>query len=414
MMYIALIRLRALWPDATIHVLTDDPNQLADFCPQIQPMLATGRHAWVQSGIVNSGVYRQLKDQFKIPFRILRRTLKGSSPPIARQDASREVRTVAGADSGDIARYLDAVRETDLFIVTGMGGITDAFPEYAFGLLKTLDLAIESGAMTAMVGQGIGPLERRDLITVAKRVLPKIDFISLRERLRGMPLLKRLGVDLKRVVVTGDDAIELANKHHPEAIGNHLGVNVRRATYSALNSTDMDRLRAPVHSIIQNLGCPVISVPVSRRAEESDSQSFADFLGSHADVTETVETITSPMRLINQIGRCRLVIAGSYHAAVFALSQGIPAIGLAGNAYYIQKFEGLADQFGLGCEIIRFNEKGFEEKLKSAAIRMWDMAEELRPRLLDRAAQQVSASKAAYEALSQKATSRFATTAEKA
>ena len=414
MMQIALLRLRALWPDSTIQVLTDDPNQLADFCPQIQPMLASGRHAWVQSGIVNSSIFRRVADQFKIPSRILRRTLKGSSPPIAGQVAGSEVRTIAGADSGAIARYLDAVREADIFIVTGMGGVTDAFPEYAFGLLKTLDLAIESGAMTAMVGQGIGPLERRDLIAVAKRVLPKIDFISLRERLHGLPLLKRLGVDLNRVVVTGDDAIELAYQRYPQAIGNHLGVNIRRATYSAFNSSAMDRLRAPVLSIIENLGCPVISVPVSKRAEESDSQSFADLLGGHADVSETIENITSPMQLINQIGRCRLVIAGSYHAAVFALAQGIPTIGLAGNAYYLQKFEGLADQFGPGCEIIRFHEGGFEERLKSAAIRMWNMAEELRPRLLDRAAKQVSASKAAYEALRQKATSRFATTAEEA
>ena len=54
------------------------------------------------------------------------------------------------------------------------------------------------------------------------------------------------------------------------------------------------------------------------------------------------------LRLIEQISRCRLVIVGSYHAAVFALAQGVSAIGLAGNAYYLQKFEGLAaNQFGL-------------------------------------------------------------------
>jgi colanic acid/amylovoran biosynthesis protein len=137
-------------------------------------------------------------------------------------------------------------------------------------------------------------------------------------------------------------------------------------------------------------------------------------LGSQVDVSQCGQNITTPIQLIDEIGRCRLVIVGSYHAAVFALAQGVSAIGLAGNAYYIQKFEGLAYQFGSGCEVIRFHENGFQEELRSAATRMWNMADDVRPQLLSRAAQQVMASKAAYEALSQKANSRFAMASDEA
>jgi polysaccharide pyruvyl transferase WcaK-like protein len=263
-----------------------------------------------------------------------------------------------------------------------------------------------------MVGQGIGPMERPDLITIAKRVLHRIDFISLRESLHGLPLLKSLGVNLDRVVVTGDDAIELAYQRRPVVIGNNFGVNIRRASYSALSPRDLESLRAPIASIIKLLNCPVISVPVSQRPEESDSKSFVDLLDAQVDVSRGGDNITTPLQLIDQIGRCRLVIVGSYHAAVFALAQGVSAIGLAGNAYYIQKFEGLADQFGSGCEVIRFHDDGFQERLKSAAVRMWNMADEVRPHLLSRAAQQVAASKAAYESLSQKANARFSETSD--
>lgn len=408
MMQIALARLKTIWPDASIQVLTDDPNQLADSCPQMRLMAASGRHAWTQSGLLRPGVYDRLPDELKVVFRILRRTLKRSSPAVAKRLAISKLRSLSDADSDTLDHYLETVRHADLVIVTGMGGITDAFPDYAFGVLETLDLAMESGAMTAIVGQGLGPLERRDLIAIAKRVLPRIDFISLREGLYGLPLLQHLGVAQDRVAVTGDDAIELAYQSHPSVIGNHLGVNVRRASYSALDSHDMERLRAPIVSIIELLKCSVISVPVSQRAEESDSKSFSDLLGSQVDMSECGQNITTPIQLIDQIGRCRLVIVGSYHAAVFALAQGVSAIGLAGNAYYIQKFEGLAYQFGSGCEVIRFHEKGFQEALTSAATRMWNMAEDVRPQLLSRAAQQVMASKAAYEALKQNANSRFA------
>jgi len=414
MMQIALARLKTIWPDASIQVLTDDPNQLADNYPQIHPMAAGGRHAWAQSGLLRPEVYDGLPDELKVVFRILRRTLKRSNPAIAKRLAISKLRSLSDTDSDTLDHYLETVRNADLVIVTGMGGITDAFPEYAFGLLETLDLAMESGAMTAIVGQGLGPLERRDLIAIAKRVLPKIDFISLREGLYGLPLLQRLGVARDRVAVTGDDAIELAYQRHPPVIGNHLGVNVRRASYSALDPLDIERLRAPIVSIIELLKCAAISVPVSQRAEESDSESFSDLLGSQVDVSQCGQNITTPIQLIDQIGRCRLVIVGSYHAAVFALAQGVSAIGLAGNAYYIQKFEGLAYQFGSGCEVIRFHENGFQEELRSAATRMWNMADDVRPQLLSRAAQQIMASKAAYEALSQKANSRFAMASDEA
>ena len=410
MMQIALARLKTIWPDATIQVLTDDPNQLPYDCPQILPMAASGRHAWVQSGLLHSGIYRRLPVKFRALFRRLRRNLSRSSPSIARRLAALQLRSLSNTDSDALDRYLESVLHADLVIVTGMGGITDAFPEYAFGLLETLDLAIECGAMTAMVGQGLGPLERRDLVAIAKRVLPKINFISLREGLYGVPLLDRMGVGRDRVAVTGDDAIELAYQCHAPVVGNHLGVNVRRASYSALGPPDMDALRASIAGIIEFLKCPAISVPVSRRAEESDSRSFADLMGGQDDVSQSGQNITTPAQLIDQIGRCRLVIVGSYHAAVFALAQGVSAIGLAGNAYYIQKFEGLAHQFGSGCEVIRFHDAGFQEKLKSAAIRMWNAADDRRPQLLSRAAQQVAASKAAYETLSQKANARFAAT----
>ena len=72
--------------------------------------------------------------------------------------------------------------------------------------------------MTAIVGQGLGPFERWDLIAIAKRVLPKINFISLREGLYGLHLLQRLGAARDRVAVTGDDAIELTYQRHPRSL----------------------------------------------------------------------------------------------------------------------------------------------------------------------------------------------------
>src|SRR5262249_48275716 len=43
---------------------------------------------------------------------------------------------------------------------------------------------------------------------------------------------------------------------------------------------------------------------------------------------------------------CRVVVTTTYHAAVFALSQGVPAVGMYRSEYQRTKFAGLSDLFG--------------------------------------------------------------------
>jgi polysaccharide pyruvyl transferase WcaK-like protein len=401
-----------MWPGATIQVLTDDAEGLIACCPHVEPIAANGRHAWVECGALHPGVYRRLPNQLRSLSRTLQRTLKSSYPRIAKQLAKRRLRSLAPRDSGALDSYMDAISCADVVIATGASGIADIFPEYAFGLLGSFDLAIARGAFTALVGQGFGPLVSPDLVAMAKCVLPKIDFVSVREGFHSLPLLESLGVPLDRVVTTGDDAIEIAYERRSELIGANLGINIRRASYSAIRPSDFERLRAIMVSVVRLLKCPVLSVPVSQHVDESDSQSFGDLLSGHVDLADKGETVKTPEALIDRIQKCRLVITGSYHAGVFALAQGVPVIGLAGNEYYSHKFEGLAHQFGVGCEVIRIDEDGFQEKLRSTAIRMWEIAEEVRPQLLDRAAQQVGASRSAYETLSQQVYSGIAPTSD--
>ena len=74
-----------------------------------------------------------------------------------------------------LREFTNVVANADLVIVTGMGGITDAFPEYAMNLLETLALAVRCRRYVAMLGQGFGPLHTPKLVAQARVVLPHID-----------------------------------------------------------------------------------------------------------------------------------------------------------------------------------------------------------------------------------------------
>jgi colanic acid/amylovoran biosynthesis protein len=106
------------------------------------------------------------------------------------------------------------------------------------------------------------------------------------------------------------------------------------------------------------------------------------------------------MSVIQQIRECRVVVTGSYHGAVFALAQGIPAVVLASSVYYRNKMSGLADQFGEGCHVVAFEPLAELGSRISAAIDWaWREADRLRPALLSRSADQVARGHAAYARL---------------
>jgi colanic acid/amylovoran biosynthesis protein len=90
-----------------------------------------------------------------------------------------------------------------------------------------------------------------------------------------------------------------------------------------------------------------------------------------------------------------VVVAGSYHAGVFALAGGVPVVGLARSAYYVDKFRGLADQFGHGCEVVLLKDEE-DGAIETAIEYLWQAAEDLRPHLLAAAADQIAAGHRAY------------------
>jgi colanic acid/amylovoran biosynthesis protein len=105
----------------------------------------------------------------------------------------------------------------------------------------------------------------------------------------------------------------------------------------------------------------------------------------------------TPAELVRRVGRCRVVVTGTYHGAVFALAQGIPAVGLAQSEMYFDKFRGLAAQFGDGCQIVRLDDTQFPQRTAEAIKELWLSAESLRPQLLASSARQIELGRSAYQ-----------------
>jgi polysaccharide pyruvyl transferase WcaK-like protein len=298
--------------------------------------------------------------------------------------------------SRDGGRLPNAVGDASAVIAIGGGYLADVDRFQTERTLELLEYATDRGIPTVMIGQGIGPMHDPELLRHAARVFPRIDLIALREGLRGPDLLRSLGVSADRVVVTGDDAVELGYATRRAELGADIGVCLRVAEYSPVDV----EIRAAVGRVLRataaDSAAALVPLIVSEYAAE-DRRSTLPLLTGADRVIPPLGRFASARSLSRRVGRCRIVVTGAYHVAVFCMSQGIPVVGLSTSRYYDDKFEGLAAMFGTGLELVRLDGDEMEDRLRQSMRRLWTQAPELRPPLLDGAVRQIGASRAAFE-----------------
>ena len=262
-----------------------------------------------------------------------------------------------------------AVRQSDLVVASGGGYLADMWWWHAVGVLSLLALAQRFGTPTAMFGQGIGPIGRRALRAQVRMVGPELKVLALRED-REDPATS-LGVPPAAVRLSGDEAFELAVCQDVSA-GRALGVNVRVAAYAQVGRSTAARVGDTVLAAAAGLQAPVVGLPVSRYAADSDLAALQALFppgGTRAGVV--LEDIASPEDLIAAVGQCRAIVTGSYHVAVFGLAQGVPAVCLTKSPYYDAKFAGLQASFPQACFVISLDEAEDPARLHSAIVQAW-------------------------------------------
>lgn len=381
MSQICVERLRSAWPNARIETLTTAPERLAEHCPGVVPVPAAGRYALTADGGPSLPPSR----------RLARAALRHAGRRLARREPA--VRT-----------FVDALLDADLLLLSGRGGLTDAFPEETEAMLTEIDVAQRIGLPTALVGQGVGPLEDLRARARMRSVVSRVAFISLREGRAGPDLLAAAGVPAERIAVTGDDAIELAFRERPALPGDAIGLNVRVADYAGVASAEAARVGSLVGAAARKRDAEVVAVGISSHPHEDEA-------AAPAGAGEAPSAVAEPVEAIAAAGRCRMLVAGSYHAAVFALAQGVPVVGLAASPYYVDKLLGLHERFGDGCRVVRIDGGANSGELRRIAAeidRQWERAPALRGELLAAAERQIALSRAAHERVAAVIASRAA------
>ncbi len=378
-------RLQALRPAARIAVLCHDSELLAKYCPTATAVPAAGRA--IPHSARARRIYLAVAQVWKVvgPYTMRSGSAGASAPPALRG-------------------WRDALRWADIVVASGGGFLTDTWWWHGSGVLSVLRAAQRMGKPTAMFGQGLGPLTHRLLRRQAATVLPRLGLLGLRGRVTAQPLAGALGVPPDVVLVTGDDALELVDTDSAAAMGEALGVNVRLAAYSGVDAKTVDPVGEVVGRLVADRGTTAVVLPVSLFGGSSDATATRRLLAGHLPPDAVVQPeLGDPAQLAATVRQCRVVVTGSYHAAVFALASGVPAVGLSKSAYYDAKFSDLADLFPGAVWPVRLGTANTARDLGVALDSAWSLAPEVRAGCRARCREQVAAGRAAYRTFLERA-----------
>jgi colanic acid/amylovoran biosynthesis protein len=376
MLQVAVGRLRESWPDASIGVITADAEELVRLVPGVDAIPASGRYELIDRGP-------------PLPSRRDHVLAAAEAIGTATATAERALGSRLGHDARD---YLGALAGADLLVVSGRGGICDAFHHESMHLLDEVEAACDMGLTVVMMGQGLGPIEDDHLRRRARDVLPRVRLLALREGRASRALAVELGVPADRLAVTGDDALEqVVSSGAPGRGRTGLGVNMRIAGYATVDDADVDRVGRVLRSAAGRLSAEFVGVPISTYPEEADAATIERLVGPTA-----AGEVGSVEEAIRQAGRCRVLVTGSYHAGLFALAQGVPVVGLARSGYYVDKLNGLAHQFGTGMTVLSLDDPDLERELDAAVTAWWEAPDEDLEALPALARKQVADSREAW------------------
>lgn len=402
MMQMTIERIRHRWPGARVAVLTDSPMLLRALFGDVEAITVGDADPWGPPTWWEN-LAEQIGPQLVGPIAIAVLCVRVWLPQKARGARNRLRRAwrvligrpeemVPPPPRVAVTRGSFAAAEAATVIIAlGGGYLTDADRAQSNRVFGLMEHAVAHGVPVALVGQGLGPLDDPALRERAAGALGAASVIALREGRRGPALLESLGVSGDRVVVTGDDAIELAYRARTDEVGTDIGVCLRVADYSPVALAAQECVGRVVRTVAAAHDGAIAPLAIAEY-QSQDRISTLPLVAGYPKVREMPHKYAHPSAVIERVTACRVVLTGAYHLAVFALSQGIPVVALTSTAYYDDKFYGLAEMFGTGITVVHFDDPDLEAVLTGALTDAWDSAHEVREPLRARAAEQIAAS----------------------
>ncbi|NLV88397.1 MAG: polysaccharide pyruvyl transferase CsaB [Tissierellia bacterium] len=235
----------------------------------------------------------------------------------------------------NVFKVINEIKKCDLLISGGGSLLQDvtSFRSIIY-YLAVIFFGIVFNKKVMIYSQGMGPINRQINRWLTKKVLDKVDFISLRDY-KSENLLKEIGVNNKNIIVTADPVLGL--KQEDKELGKEILSKVGVTDFSKPTIGFAIRGRDKTQNTID-----VMSEVANRLVEELEANViFIPFhLGEDIDISKDIQEKTSEKvvflkekynvnEMLSIIGNLNLLVGVRLHSLIFGAVMNTPLIAIS-------------------------------------------------------------------------------------
>ena len=247
---------------------------------------------------------------------------------------TREIYRVKAINRFNLLKILKHMKNAEMLISGGGTLIQDrTSTKSLMYYLAVISLALKKHLKVMLYSNGIGPLEKPNNIKKTRKILDRVDLITLRDE-RSLNTLKEIGVENKNVIVTADPALELdiADEARGRDILKRagvpegkklLGVSVRR--WKTTDSEFEDNIAWVCDYASECYGFHTVLLPMQTSRDMASLQNIKRAMKHDATIIDERCNVGDTMSVMKCFDLC---IGMRLHTLIYAVINSIPLIGL--------------------------------------------------------------------------------------
>jgi len=255
-----------------------------------------------------------------------------------------------------LKHFLDTLKSSTLLFGVGSGNLTSVWRSDLRQKCLTIILCRIFEKPVILSGQTIGPFYGLFDRLIARYALDQVNLITLREKFSEVNL-RNVGVTKPLIQVTADDSVTLipADEMNFEVIMENEGIEIQRPLigmniiglhYLQKFKAKMNKAKKLLANIADKLideyNATILFVPM-QYGEDGDIPPSVDVLQLMKNKDRAFVLSQDYDDKVTKciIGQMDLAIGFRYHFNVFAVTSGVPAIGIYLDNYYSIKIKGI-------------------------------------------------------------------------